>query len=197
MFSNFGMTYGSFQDAMDFARILTRHKARLSWPDFKWIRPFFLRSQDSVPATAAFLHAEREALLHTLQRARKYVPRLDLELPNYPNSATMPDINQTDLNNFMEAALVHGRNRLLFSTTNSVGFAWSGFKPDDEIWALDGAKVPFILRKTGIQTYRIMCDCYLWAALELDYWNPGTKKGRWSEHRVPHQEKQTHIIEIH
>jgi hypothetical protein len=105
--------------------------------------------------------------------------------------------NREDLMDFVETAMEHGENRCLFTTSNSVGFTSCDFEFTDEIWAIDGARIPFILRKIGPKTYRIVGECYLWAALELDYWNPGTRKGRWSENESAHNEQQTHIIEIH
>jgi hypothetical protein len=106
------------------------------------------------------------------------------------------DCNLNDLVAFATIAKERGTRKMMFLTRNSIGFASRGFEPDDEIWAIDGARTPFILRKTGPKTYCIVRECYLWAALELDYWNPGTKKGRWSENRPAHNEQQTHIIEI-
>jgi hypothetical protein len=107
------------------------------------------------------------------------------------------DCNWEDLIAFASVAKARGKYKSIFLAENSIGFASWSFQSDDEIWAIDGARVPFILRKTGPNTYRIVTECYLWAALELDYWNPGTKKGRWSENRPAHNEQQTHVIEIH
>jgi hypothetical protein len=105
--------------------------------------------------------------------------------------------NLNDLISFAKTAVERGKNRGMFTTSNSVGFASYGFQFTDEIWAIDGARVPFILRKIGPKTYRIVGECYLWAALELDYWNPGTRKGRWNQNWPAHNGQQTHIIEIH
>jgi hypothetical protein len=75
----------------------------------------------------------------------------------------------------------------LFSGDYSVGFAQPHFQKGDEIFATDGARTPFILRRTGTQDrhwrstdlpcYRIVSECYFWAALELDCSNLGTKLG--------------------
>jgi hypothetical protein len=105
--------------------------------------------------------------------------------------------NLDDLIDFAKTAVKHGKSRRMFTTSNSVGFTRDAFQFMDEIWAIDGARVPFILRKIGPKTYRIVGECYLWAALELDYWNPGTRKGRWNENEPAHNEQQTHMIEIH
>jgi hypothetical protein len=85
----------------------------------------------------------------------------------------------------------------MFASHYSVGFASSGVEKGDAIFAIDGARKPFILRKAGAQSYRIVGQCYLWAALELDCWNPGTEKGRWGPDVERPTGKQTQIIEIH
>ncbi|KAH3982686.1 hypothetical protein HBI26_021110 [Parastagonospora nodorum] len=87
-----------------------------------------------------------------------------------------------------------------FYSSNSLGFAPGGqhsLKENDEVWVLDGARSPFVLRKTGDKTFRIVSECYLWAALELDYWNPGSGKGRLCGRQLAPYAEQTHIIEIH
>jgi hypothetical protein len=149
--------------------ILRNEIARLV-AEFPWILPFFLDDQD--------VTSEGEPTNPVCQD----------EISGY---------NVVDLLRFAEMVYGHGQGKEMFITSNSVGFARCGFRPGDEVWALDGARNPFILRKTGHETYRIVSKCCLWAALELDYWNPGTKKGRWSEERSPRNEQQTHIIEIH
>lgn len=57
-------------------------------------------------------------------------------------------------------------SRLFLEASTSIGYAFCGFMPGDEIWALDGARLPFILRKTGHKTFQIVSDCYLWEVRE-------------------------------
>lgn len=65
------------------------------------------------------------------------------------------------------------------------------------MFAIDGAKAPFILRSVGENQYKIVGDCYLWAALELDHWKPGTCKGLWGIGNYNQQpEEQTRMIEL-
>ena len=66
----------------------------------------------------------------------------------------------------------------------------------DAIFAVDGISTPLILREVRLGVYRIVSECYLWAALELDYWNPGTKKGRWGTRHYDHGCEQTRMITI-
>jgi hypothetical protein len=143
---------------------------------YDWILPFFI--SDHIIASTYQLSTFTESANKAWQDA-------------------IPGYNLVDLITFAEIAVDRGKDKQVFTTSNSVGFARYGFLPGDEIWAMDGAKTPFVLRKTEHNSYRIVANCYLWAALELDYWNPGTKKGRWSEDRPAHNEQQTHIIEIH
>jgi hypothetical protein len=53
-----------------------------------------------------------------------------------------------------------------------------------------------MLRQVGPETYRIVGHCYVWAACELDYWCPGTHKGRWLERPFDLGEG-TRMIEIY
>jgi hypothetical protein len=66
----------------------------------------------------------------------------------------------------------------------------------EEIFAIDGINSLFILRKTATQQYRIVSECYLWAAFELDCWNPGTRMGRWGPSVPRPTVEQTRMIEI-
>jgi hypothetical protein len=53
------------------------------------------------------------------------------------------------------------------------------YSPGDFIFAIDGAHQPLILRPISLRNfsladgnplmYRIVGECYLWAAMELDY----------------------------
>jgi hypothetical protein len=91
----------------------------------------------------------------------------------------------------------------MFATRYSLGYAGTGFEAGDQIFAIDGASVPFILRQIGRNQYNLVGECYLWAALELHRWKPGTKRGRWWSSISPQtlfpeeSAGQTRIIEIH
>jgi hypothetical protein len=106
--------------------------------------------------------------------------------------------NLEDIEIFIRAWGNHRGSTVWFTTRFSVGYAREGFEVGDEVFALDGARAPWILRKIRDDTYQIVGECYLWAALELDVWNPGTKKGRWGEADCwQSTERQTRFIEIH
>lgn len=117
--------------------------------------------------------------------------------------------NESDLLEFeksFEPSLGHAPGRHLFETQYSVGHmprkspeldaSPVNFREGDAIFAVDGVSTPLILREIKPGEYRIVSECYLWAALELDYWNPGTKKGRWGTRHYDHGCEQTRMITI-
>jgi len=95
---------------------------------------------------------------------------------------------------FNRTYLVKGQ---IFLSHFSVGCVQTSIQTGDEIFAVDGVGSPLVLRKTGVNQYRIVTECWLLAALELDCWNPGTKKGRWGEDVERPTETQTRMIEIY
>jgi len=114
-----------------------------------------------------------------------------------------PHVAAADMLEFFEACETLQEGHPAFFSHFSVGIASfdrrdSGIlQPGDEIFAIDGARTPFILRNTGDFSYRVVSECYLWAAMELDCWNPGTKKGKWGENVERPTATQTRMIEIH
>lgn len=105
--------------------------------------------------------------------------------------------NLHDLASFLRDGIRWGEGRHLFEGNYSVGFTNGSYREGDQVFAIDGAKAPFILRSMGENQYKIVSDCYLWAALQLDYWNPGTLKGLWGvgNDNQPRKE-QTGMIEL-
>jgi hypothetical protein len=87
----------------------------------------------------------------------------------------------------------------VFRTYYSIGFCRAMVRPGDMIFAVDGVRAPLVLRrKNGTSSgYKVIGECYLWAALELDYWNPGTRKGIWSSRPCDLGQVQTRMIEIY
>jgi hypothetical protein len=121
-------------------------------------------------------------------------------------------VNSKDMMEFLGICQSLGKGRPLFSSHFSIGFASVGFwlerfEPDyllirpnlvvgDEIFAVDGVPVLLILRKICDLQYIIVGECYLWSALQLDCWHPGTKKGRWGPGVERPTGTQTRMIEI-
>jgi len=107
----------------------------------------------------------------------------------------IPETNLADIWTFFHQ--MYTFQSRFFSSHFSVGFTQMGIQTGDEIFAVDGVKSPLVLRKTGVDRYRIVTQCYLLAALELDCWNAGTKKGKWGENVERPTETQTRMIEIY
>lgn len=108
-----------------------------------------------------------------------------------------PNVNVPDLQIFMETLKGTEDDRKLFTTHYSIGHAQGDVRGGDAVFVLDGARFPFILRRVGPKEYKTVTVCYLWAALELDYWVPGTQKGLWGSRHHDHACEQTQTIVIH
>lgn len=108
-----------------------------------------------------------------------------------------PGINVPDLLAFMKTLMHTEDDRKLFATHYSIGHARGDIRSGDGVYVLDGARSPLVLRNVGPHEYTIVTLCYLWAALELDYWNPGTQKGLWGSRHHDHACEQTQTIVIH
>jgi len=117
---------------------------------------------------------------------------------NYDKSTRL-DININDLLSFQRIGANLSFRQRMFTSRFSVGFRPFDYPPTvaDEIFAIDGTKELFIMRRTADQKYRIVSKCYLWAAWELDCWNPGTRKGRWGPSLSRPTFEQTRMIEIY
>jgi hypothetical protein len=102
---------------------------------------------------------------------------------------------------FIEPAAKRGYGYCVFRTSMGVGFTFpvdenSPFpdvKAGHEIWALDGATVPFVLLKTGHMKFQVMGDCWWGATLEQDYSDLGSPKVQ----QPSCYEKWAQVIEIH
>jgi hypothetical protein len=91
----------------------------------------------------------------------------------------------------------NAENAFMFQTHYSVGFTTTKHGSGDFVFAVDGVPEPLVLRHLGNETYRILGSCYLWAALELDYWNVGSHLGLWPERPYDLGTEQTRLIKIY
>jgi hypothetical protein len=124
--------------------------------------------------------------------------RLNLGPEQYITTENAPDINIPDLEDFFKNLRGFGVRNLMFTTHYSIGYARGhDILPGDAIYVVDGARIPFIMRKIGPEQYKIVTVCYMWAVLELDYWNPGTRKGIWGSRYHNHGCEQTQLITVH
>jgi hypothetical protein len=110
--------------------------------------------------------------------------------PDPETSGVRPltDHNLHDLASFIRDGLKWGEGRQIFQTDCTIGFTHGNYREGDQVYVIDGAKAPFILRSVGENQYKIVSDCYLWAALSLDYWQSGTVNQA--------HESQTRMIEL-
>jgi len=108
-------------------------------------------------------------------------------------------LNEVDLQAFIADVNNHvsSEKARVFHTVYSVGFSDSSFIAGDSVFAIDGASEPLLLRMIGDGVYRIVGSCYLWAALELDYWVPNSRKGLWPDRPYHFECQQTQMIEIY
>lgn len=113
----------------------------------------------------------------------------------YPGSPIW-SIHEYDLFRFLVEFSINSRSTNLFHTNYSVGFTDCEYHINDHIFIIDSVSQPMLLREASSGTYRIIGPCYLWAATELDYWNPGTHKGLWPD-RPYDLGEQTRMIEIY
>jgi len=119
-----------------------------------------------------------------------------------PHDGLLPteysDVHLEDLRCFLEMGASHP-SWCVFSSHFSVGYKHQVVQTAvaDEIFAIDGTDVLFVLRKTEGLQYRVVGPCYLWAARELDCWNPGSKKGRWGPGLIRPTIERTRMIEIY
>lgn len=66
-----------------------------------------------------------------------------------------------------------------------------------EIFALDGARCPFILRKRGVDQYTIVTACYLMGALQYDDLSKEGARGPWGAYpALPAMLERSRMIEI-
>ncbi|KAH7076051.1 heterokaryon incompatibility protein-domain-containing protein [Paraphoma chrysanthemicola] len=110
------------------------------------------------------------------------------------------DCHVRDLYQFIQS--IPPSHATVFCTFYSVGFAsrktyYDITRTGNYVFAIDSIPYPLVLRKVGHGTYRIVTMCYVWAALELDYWNPGTHKGLWPDRPIDLGREQTQMIEVY
>ncbi|KAJ4982711.1 heterokaryon incompatibility protein [Stagonosporopsis vannaccii] len=107
--------------------------------------------------------------------------------------------NVPDIEHFNNAInpLVVTTGVVLFKTYYSLGASQYPHRKGDLVFGIKGLSIPFVLRKVEDSVYRIVQPCYLWAAWQLDYWNPGTQKGVWFERPVDLGPMQARTIEIY
>jgi hypothetical protein len=76
-----------------------------------------------------------------------------------------PSVAETIKEDFLRETRGRGQRKTMFLGRQSVGFAEVITDKNDSVWALDGADVPFVLRKV-MDHYVLVGECYLYRALQ-------------------------------
>jgi hypothetical protein len=85
----------------------------------------------------------------------------------------------------------------LFCTHYSMGISDCYTIPGDEIFAIDGVRHLFILRKVSSGVYRIVEKCHLWGGMNLNYWHHGIYIDIWTRDPSDLVSERTRTIEIY
>lgn len=114
---------------------------------------------------------------------------------------------RTALRDTVQRSGESAKTLVMFHTHYSVGFSSCTSLPGDVVFAIDGAHSPLLLRPippnelsrslSDPAIYRIVGSCYLWAAMNLDYWNPGSRQGVWIHKPYDLGSQQTRTITIY
>ncbi|KAH5730829.1 hypothetical protein HBI17_219230 [Parastagonospora nodorum] len=114
-------------------------------------------------------------------------------------SSNLITTNEQDLRSFLSYARCCNKPgpAIMFQSYYSVGFSDVRHPAGDHIFAIDSIPELLMLRQVEPNVFRVVGTCYLWAAVELDYWKPGSRKGRWPDRPYDLGNKQTRMIEIY
>ncbi|KAM7212498.1 Heterokaryon incompatibility protein (HET) domain containing protein [Rhypophila decipiens] len=75
--------------------------------------------------------------------------------------SSLGHFNKYELEKFKKIRTSHGIDSRVFGTDHSLGFGPVDLQDKDEVWVLDGATVPFLLRPQGRHYYTLAGACYL------------------------------------
>lgn len=70
----------------------------------------------------------------------------------------------------------YNERRLFATTSGYLGFGSPSLQETDEVWLLEGAKVPFILRKDGQDSYSLVNECYVHGVMFGEKWGSPFKR---------------------
>lgn len=154
----------SSAESEEIINTLTSHQPD-AWPRLR-IRAHHI---DTITAVAGIRSSDRVPYISRHHASHYSKPKLcdpcDKHFVATPICQHTPSVSTTisvEFSRDMTRALVSAKT--LFYTNRSVGVARAEMRPHDGIWALDGADVPFILRKVG-DHYALVAECFLYRAL--------------------------------
>jgi hypothetical protein len=154
-------------------------------------------STHSIADTLSALATGPEAMTATPQHS--WLP----ERFRSPFTDLYGDAYDTDALNILKADLLELQSQdgdegsAIFRTHYTLGCSKAHLQLGDSVWAIDGAQHLLVLRAVGDRVYRIVGTCYLWEGLHLDYWNPGSFKGIWTQTPFDLGTVQTRRIEVY
>ena len=187
-----------FLDAGKFARAILNDASLLAQKDYSPILLFFKSSRQQQQQQQAVndLTSASPSSSSNIQ----IPPNLHLEhAQNY-----LPHVNIDDLLTFIHST-ANRDGGVIFLGKYSVGIAsHEAFELGDAVFAVDGVTTPLLLREDRSSDgnddesyfFRVVGPCYVYAGMELDYWNEGSGKGRWGNGFYGPRNQQTRMIEI-
>ena len=144
---------------LDFwGRILLLYSSTIPSGDLK---ADYITSQADIPPSFGGLCRKcfeiDDMYFQTSQEARR-------RRPCYCALKSSPEhFDNNELEEFLAKMIQHGTNRKIFGTDHSIGFGPMELEDWDEVWILEGARVPFILRRID-NHYKLVGACYVQAA---------------------------------
>lgn len=107
-------------------------------------------------ATDQHAEAVEEAVNQTIELANKKVTCCCMSRSPSPGH-----FDKDELDNFITSMSQYGMGRRIFGTDHSLGLGPTELEDWDEVWTLEGATVPFILRPVGDDYYKLVGACYI------------------------------------
>ncbi|EMD89675.1 hypothetical protein COCC4DRAFT_158880 [Bipolaris maydis ATCC 48331] len=114
-----------------------------------------------------------------------YTRSISSMMQNNTASAMGPpeSIYRTAVQHFCAELETHGKNQYIFRAGMLPAVTSHNFVEGDSVWAIDGCRIPLILRRTrDSEGYRIVGNCHIFALSHMDCWSTsGTGlEQRWS-----------------
>lgn len=108
------------------------------------------------------MRASNEAINLTIGLANKKVTcRCTSQSPGH--------LDKDEVEKFLTSMSQYDVNRRIFDTDNSLGLGPMKVEDEDEVWTLEGATIPFILRPVD-DHYKLFGACYIHRASEVACW---------------------------
>ncbi|EEU38295.1 uncharacterized protein NECHADRAFT_77119 [Fusarium vanettenii 77-13-4] len=114
-------------------------------------------------ASNQHIHAIHEAVNRTIKLANKKVTCRCMSQSPSPGH-----FDKDELEQFITSMSQYGMSRRIFGTDHSLGLGPMELEDWDEVWTLEGATVPFILRPVG-DHYKLVGACYIHGASKTTY----------------------------